>query len=449
MPQPDCRSQPLKAALEQIRTGGRGAVQDLARMVAVDTRFPPGSGYPAFAGLMESLVAALGFPVRRVEVPSALWHLPGQEAATGGIQNARVNLIAGPRGASRARDVCALYFHVDTVPVAHGWRHDPFRLTAEGDRLYGLGTADMKGAIAAALLALRAAAAFQVPLAYDPMLLLCTDEEGGLYPGIRYLAEQNELPGHILNFNGAAAPRLWAGCFGMFNLLVRLYGRGAHAGNPGQAINAIHAAMPVLQAIDALRLQVANRVSALAPPPHAAGPLTASLAITEAYGGTGASQVPSCFEIILNRRYMPEENFDQARAEIEAVIHAATPAGVTVETVLVGHLIPTGDPIGPHWPRWQSALSLGFGYVPGDFHKWGSATCSDFGFVQRTGTQEVLLGGLARPDNNIHAADEFTTLADIIALAQSMLAYLAADFEPELIPETVRRHLFRQLGATS
>jgi succinyl-diaminopimelate desuccinylase len=34
----------------------------------------------------------------------------------------------------------------------------------------------------------------------------------------------------------------------------------------------------------------------------------------------------------------------------------------------------------------------------------------------------------------VHAADEFTTLADIVALAQSVLTYLAADFAPELLP---------------
>ena len=49
--------------------------------------------------------------------------------------------------------------------------------------------------------------------------------------------------------------------------------------------------------------------------------------------------------------------------------------------------------------------------------------------------QEVLLGGLARPERNIHAAEEHTTGADLVALARSVLAYLAADFVPALIPE--------------
>src|SRR5207248_2231075 len=83
------------------------------------------------------------------------------------------------------------------------------------------------------------------------------------------------------------------------------------------------------------------------------------------------------------------------RAEIENVVLAAAP-GADVDVVLTGHLMPTSDPTGPHWPRWQEALSAGFGYVPDDFAKWGATSCSDFGWVQQTGMQEILLTGLAR-----------------------------------------------------
>ncbi|MGO7793226.1 M20 family peptidase, partial [Rhizobium ruizarguesonis] len=84
-----------------------------------------------------------------------------------------------------------------------------------------------------------------LPLYYDPMLLLCTYEEGGLYPGIRYLAEQVMLKGHILNFNGSAAPRIWARCFGFFHLQVTIRGRAVHSGEgnrTGAGINAIEGA---------------------------------------------------------------------------------------------------------------------------------------------------------------------------------------------------------------
>lgn len=423
----------LMSAMTAIDRDVEIAVQDLARMIAVDTSFPPGEGYGPFADLMAELLAPLGFDFDRVTVPRELWYVPGGPAS-----GERTNLVATR---DSGRPVCGLYYHVDTVPVAPGWLRDPLSLTIEGDNLYGLGAADMKGTIAATLLALRAAKENGVSLAYDPMLLLCTDEEGGLYPGIRYLAEQGKLKGHILNFNGSAAPRVWAGCFGIFNLQVTITGHAVHAGEgnrTGAGVNAIEGALPVLNALVALKPEIASRSSKLAPPPHATGPLRPSLTIAAVNGGTAGGQVPAEIKILVSRRYAPEESYDEARAEIETAIrNCLAGADLKLAIDLVGHLIPTDDPDGPHWPRWQQALSLGFGYQPVDFHKWGAASCSDFGYVQKAGFgPEVLLGGLGRPESCIHSPEEHTTRKDIIALAKSILAYLAADFAADSIPET-------------
>jgi succinyl-diaminopimelate desuccinylase len=430
-PSPKQAEPGLAAGFAEIERTAEAAVGDLARMVAIDTTFPPGSGYEAFAGFMEGSVAALGLECQRIDVPEGLWQVAG-----GSARGARTNLIARRRS---GRPVLALYFHVDTVPATPGWTTNPFQLTRDGNRLIGLGAADMKGTIAAVLLALRAADTVSLSLAYDPMLLLCTDEEGGLYPGVRYLAEQGLLEGHILNFNGAAAPRIWAGCFGLFTLLVRVHGRTLHASeasSAGSGANAIESALPILNALAALKPRIAQRTSALPASPDATRPLAAQLDISAAHGGQCGGQIPSLFEILVCRRYAPEEDFLIARSEVESAIVRAVP-GAEVEITLTGHLMPTSDPTGPHWPRWQEALSAGFGYAPEDFAKWGATSCSDFGWVQRTGTQEILLTGLGRPESRVHAPGEFTTVADIVALAKSVLAYLSAEFRPDLSPEAV------------
>jgi succinyl-diaminopimelate desuccinylase len=408
------------------------AISDLSRMIAVDTSFPPGLGYDDFADLMQELITPLGFDSERVVVPESLWHVEG-----GPAKGRRTNLVATRK---TGKPICGLYFHVDTVPAAPGWKTNPLSLTRDGDLLLGLGAADMKGSIAASLLALRCAAKAGLPLAYDPMLLLCTDEEGGLYPGIRYLAEQARLDGHIINFNGSADARVWAGCFGLFNLLIRVHGKTTHAGEgnrTGSGLNAIEGALPLLQALVDLKPIVAQRISRLPPPPHANGPLRAQLSIAAVNGGTCGGQVPSLLEITVNRRYAPEEDFTQVREEIESTIRKALPSdsGLSIDIDLIGHLIPTGDPAGPHWPRWQQAFGFGFGYAPSDFRRWGAASCSDFGYVQRTGMQEVLLGGLGRPGRMVHSPGEHTTTGDLASLARSVLAYLSSDFEPNLIPE--------------
>jgi succinyl-diaminopimelate desuccinylase len=429
-------AQPFDAAPPSIAAGfaaiaadEAAILADMTRMLACDTSFPPGAGYDAFADLLQPTLEAMGFAATRVAVPEPLWAVPGAHGA-------RTNLIArGPGGAP----VCSLYFHVDTVPPGDGWTRPALACTQEGRALYGRGAADMKGSIAAVLAALRAAARTGLDLAYTPALLLCTDEEGGLYPGIRYLAEQGLIEGHLLSFNGGAAPRIWAGCFGSIDLLVAVIGRSAHSGESGgNGVNAIEAALPLFNALAALKTRVEARTSAM-PPPIVGQPLHARLNVTAAHGGEKGSAVPGRFELLINRRYLPEETADAVLAELDETIAAAmTGSGALgLETRLLGHLMPVSDPTGPHWPRWQSALSAGFGFPPESFRRWGASSSSDMGWVQQAGVSEILLGGLGRPDRRGHAADEFTTMDDIVALARSVLAYLAADFAAAALPETV------------
>ena len=414
----------IERALSLVGSDAAAIEQDLARLLAVDTSFPPGDGYGAFADLAEALVAPLGFSARRVSVPEALW-----STAAGGAAGERVNLIA-ERGSGLPP--CSLYFHVDTVPAGAGWTMPPFALTRAHGRLYGRGAADMKGTIAATLAALRALNQTGSPLRFEPRLLFCTDEEGGLYPGIRYLAEQGLITGHLLSFNGGAAPRIWAGCFGSIDLLIRVHGRGAHSGDPVGGINAVEEAIPLLNALMALKARVEARTSPMPAPPHYQDkPLHARLTVAALHGGQKGSSLPALFEILVNRRYTPEEDFVQVRAELEATVRDAMAASRALghETHMVGHLAPVSDPTGPHWPRWQAALARGFGFRREEFRAWGSSTSSDMGFVQQAGIQEILLGGLTRPDNNTHAPDEFTTQEDLIALARSILLYLSRDFD--------------------
>jgi succinyl-diaminopimelate desuccinylase len=415
---------PLADALAELHAADGVWRPALSRMIAIDTSFPPGEGYGAFADLMETLFAPLGFTFERVDVPERHWRVEGSQAS-----GPRINLIARRR---TGRPVCSLYYHVDTVPAGPGWMRPPFALTREGNRLYGRGTADMKGTIASTLAALAAADRAGVPLAYDPVLLFCTDEEGGLYPGVRHLAELGLIEGHVLCFNGGAVPRIWAGCFGSLDLSIRVRGRAAHSGEPGNGINAIEEALPILNALAVLKPTVEARRSTMPSAPHLEGrPLTARLTITAMQAGAKGSALPGECTILVNRRYTPDETHDAALAELEGAIREATreTKALAIETRVVGHLAPVRDPDGGScWPRWIDALSAGFGWPRESFRRWGASSSSDMGFVQAAGHPHILLGGLARPEANVHAADEFTTVADVTALARSILLYLAAEW---------------------
>lgn len=422
----------IAGALDAIARDEPAILRELARLIAIDTSFPPGDGYVAFADLLEELFAPLGFEFRRVSVPRDKWY-----AGQGSGEGERVNLIAERR---EGRETCSLYFHTDTVPPGEGWTRPPLALTREGAKLFGRGTADMKGTIAAALAALRAARSANVALRFDPMLLFCTDEEGGLYPGIRHLAEERLVEGHILNFNGGAAPRIWAGCFGSIDLAITVLGRGGHSGDPGNGVNALEEAIPLMQALMALKNRVERRASAMPAPPHFEGrPLVSRLTIAAAHGGQKGSSLPARFDLLVNRRYSPEETFDDVRAELDVTIARAMQGSkaLGVEARMIGHLAPVADPVGPHQPRWSAAMARGFGFAPERFRAWGSSTSSDMGWAQQAGVREILLGGLTKPGCNAHAPDEHTTIDDVIALSRAILLYLSADFREEIaLPAT-------------
>ncbi|MGH3813711.1 MAG: M20/M25/M40 family metallo-hydrolase, partial [Pseudonocardiaceae bacterium] len=142
-----------------------------ATLVAVDSQ-NPGVGETKIADLIEhDIAAASGFEVTRLE-------------PVRGRPNPLLSVDTGPG------PHLALSGHLDTKPVGNAlqqWHTDPLRLTVDGGLAYGLGTSDMKGAIAAMLLALRRHA--DSGSVGRVSLVLTADEEQGSDAGAKALAE--------------------------------------------------------------------------------------------------------------------------------------------------------------------------------------------------------------------------------------------------------------------
>ena len=146
----------------------------------------------------------------------------------------KVNLIAtlgdGPGG-------LVLSGHTDTVPYdASRWSSDPFRTETRDGRLYGLGTADMKGFFAVAL---TAAERFRAGDLRQPLVLLATaDEESGMC-GARELLAEGRPKGRLALIGeptGLAPVRMHKG---VMMEGIRLIGRAGHSSNPALGNNAI------------------------------------------------------------------------------------------------------------------------------------------------------------------------------------------------------------------
>ncbi|WP_160000432.1 M20/M25/M40 family metallo-hydrolase [Roseomonas sp. 18066] len=376
--------------------GATGWIDDLARLVAVDTAAPPGQGYGAFAALLQDMFAPLGFGLRSLVVPEGA--VPGAPSS-----GPRVNLVASRRS---GRPTCTLHFQMDTPPAGPGWTRPPLTLTRQGHLLYGLGTRRMKGAIAAVWAALRAADAVGLGLRFDPVLVFTTDGGQGANPhaGLRHLAEQGALEGHLVSLGGLAAPRLWTGSPACLDLEIRI----------PAAAGAAEAALPVLSRLTALQGRLGQASD---------GPRLSITAVSAEQASTDAAAFCS---LALHRRLGIGETADGIRAELDAVLEAALHPGHAATIREVSSIPAVVAPhLGPNAGRWQQAMRWGFGFGPEAFREYAAAEPSALGFVQQAGLTEILQAGLQRPGQPAQGPDECTSIDDVEALARSLLAYLA------------------------
>lgn len=172
--------------------------------------------------------------------------------ATG--QKANLFASVGPEGPGGVM----LSGHTDVVPVeGQDWTHPPFRLTRDQGKLYGRGTADMKGFCAAAIAAMLAAA--RRPLAQPLHLALSHDEEVGCL-GVRSLIDLLEAAPFRPRFCIVGEPtsmQVATGHKGKIALRATCIGREGHSALAPLALNALHLAADFIGALRRIQAEVA------------------------------------------------------------------------------------------------------------------------------------------------------------------------------------------------
>jgi succinyl-diaminopimelate desuccinylase len=393
-------------------------------VIGVDTVVPPGRNYDTLIDLVEPEFQRLGFETKRVVIPEELYaHIPLP------LDGPRVNLVATR---SVGKELVTIYAHMDVVPIEEAWTVDPFGAEYKDGKIFGRGTADMKGTIASLITAIEIMDECGIEPNYDLIVCLCTDEEIGGYPGIWHLAKEGYVKGHMLCLEGKQDPTMSLGSAGMVDVTVTVMGESCHSGMNFLGVNAIDAMLPILNELYALKQEVEQRESEI---PGMVHPKARSTQMTPMFnfsiinGGVKANIVPATATLLINRRFIPEETYEEVTAEIlEAVERgkAKSPARDVKVDFYDAYPAMRLRRDGPRMAKMWEAMKTVHGYTDDDLNAYAVAGSTDMANIQQElGWDDIPFCGTGRSDSRVHGADEFVYMRDVKAHVKELIHYLA------------------------
>src|SRR5712664_1432496 len=292
----------------------------LAELVAVPTENPPGKNYRACADLLEKQLRLVGLSCERLEAGE-------QKDGTG---DSPVCLVA-----SHGRGERVLYFHghYDVVPAQSKEQFQPSR---KDHFLFGRGSCDMKGGIVAMLYAILALKECGAELDGRIALTLVPNEETGGEGGSAWLAAQGQLGrgGIGMLLAEPTSGVVWNANRGAISLRVRVLGKSAHAGLQHQGENAFVRMVQVVERLQELKQEVEERTTNFN---IGADQARHSILMLGGQSGGGANfnAVPEECWFTVDRRINPEEDLEEEKAKLIAVLERCKREGIPLEWAIL------------------------------------------------------------------------------------------------------------------
>jgi len=338
------RSAAEERALLRVDTLLPEMIDLLRRLVQIPTVNPPGEHYDAFCDAYAAACRGLGY---RAAVLPATGH-PDDSP-----RYPRVNVVARIDGEA-GRPCVHFNGHLDVVPPGDGWTRDPFGAQIEENRLYGRGTCDMKAGLVASLFAVEALRrAGALPPGSVEQSATCDEESGG-FAGVAHLAERGILAAgkqdHVIITEPLNPDRVCLGHRGVYWADVLIRGRVAHGSMPFLGESAIERMGAFVHALTTrLKPRLAARTTALPVVPDGARHATLNLNAIAGGQPLDAPQTPCVADrcsLILDRRFLPEEDLDAVRREIDDELRAlGFPYELRDRMVVLPAATPADDPV--------------------------------------------------------------------------------------------------------
>lgn len=216
--------------------------------------------------------------------------------------------------------------HTDTVPFDDGrWTRDPFTLTEHDNKLYGLGTADMKGFFAFILDTLRD---IDVSVLKKPLYILATADEETTMAGAKFFSESTTLRPDCAIIGEPTSLKPVRAHKGHLSNVIRIQGQSGHSSDPGRGVNAIELMHESITQLMELRNTLKTRSHhdgfAIPYPTMNFGHIS---------GGDAANRICACCELHMDIRPLPGltlSDLDELLNDALAPVSARWPGRLTV-----------------------------------------------------------------------------------------------------------------------
>ncbi|WP_135504344.1 acetylornithine deacetylase/succinyl-diaminopimelate desuccinylase family protein [Roseovarius aestuariivivens] len=310
----------LKGELAARESDLIALTQDLIR---IPTRNPPGENYREICEFLDRRLSGAGFKTEMIRAEGALGDSD---------KHPRWNIVARREG-DRAGQCVHFNSHIDVVEVGHGWTTDPFGGELRDGRIYGRGACDMKGGLAASIVAVEAFLTLCPDFAGAIEISGTADEESGGFGGVAYLAEKGyfspERVQHVIIPEPLNKDRICLGHRGVWWAEIETKGEIAHGSMPFLGDCAVrHMGAVMAEMETSLFPSLAEKRTEMPVVPE--GARQSTLNINSIHGGepeqaadyTGLPSpcVPDRCRMVIDRRFLIEEDIADVEAEIREVL---------------------------------------------------------------------------------------------------------------------------------
>ena len=405
--------------------------QDLIRMPTLN---PPGQDYRLICEYLDRRLGGHGFQTELIRA----FGTPGDSE-----KYPRWNIVARRDGA-HSGDCVHFNSHTDVVEVGAGWTFDPFGAEISNGKIYGRGTCDMKGGLAASIIAAEAFIERHPDFAGAVEISGTADEESGGYGGVAYLAEQGyfnpERVQHVIIPEPLNKDRICLGHRGGWWAEIETKGEIAHGSMPFLGDCAVRHMGAVLREFeDKLFPAMAARTTDMPVVPE--GARHSSMNINSIHGGqkeqdddfTGlpAHCVPDSCRIVIDRRFLAEEPLDQVRDEVTALLEGLRASRVDFDYELteLNSVLPSmTDRDAPVVQTVTKAIEDVMGITP---EYVASPGTYDQKHIDRIGKLKNCIAYGPGILELAHKPDEYIGIDDMVESAQVMGAALQSLLVPE------------------